>query len=789
MSEYISNETEIDYASDELKEKLEIIKDLKNQIGILTKGMEKLKHNSEISINDLNIQLEVLQKKNKSLNEYNEAIKNTNNYKIDSNNDFGKQLSKLENYISDLESEKNLILNSKMNLERQNHDLMIENSNLKLENNKLTVSKTKYKSLASQDSKDKDLLEKNTYEMYSEEIIELLLDKDLTIQNWESKFDDFERQAIELITEECNKHFIELKTLQESNTNFSEKLRETQNELLAKIKEYEDLEKDVKENSKINLKNKNNSEIYNLNNELNHNKKEKKILSFLNPISISCSDNLGNNCYDAQSFDSEEVQVLVENYKEIEGKYRDLENEYGQKRMFWEFEMERLKNQFNDSESILKNKIDDISKSNEFLRKEIIDFENQQLKNNYNNKQTDNILLLEIDNLKTIIDEMNEQREKIENNYYEKIQIINKELREADIARNALLISKEQLNKDLNNFKSASLIKEKEIQEKNKIEINYKEKEIKESKIIIESLNKEIEINKKDLNIFKNNYDKLNCSYENLNKNYEKISKNNKNEIERLKDEKDKYKNIRDFQVQQLKNQINELKEKITEKETFIAINITNSTEFSNVVSLSDVLSENESEKIQNLKSEIEKKEQTIKELNYKIEEYKTKISENDNLHTELNDCKAEILQHKNNLKSQKDIYEKQINELQKNFININADLLSQRRRTTSLKIETSFNSKQLVVFAEMDSNIKELISENIYLKEQLEITKVEFEKIKDLRENDIKYLKQELLESEKSTIEAKISVATLAFDKDCEIIKYKNMYKKLRTKMSQLKA
>lgn len=810
MSEYSTTETDMDMGNDELTEQLAIITNLRAQNDCLTKELNKLKHDSEIKINDLNIQLEVLQKKNKSLNEYNEAIKNSNSTKSEfsANEDFEKEsMTKLENYISDLESEKNLILNSKMDLERQVNNLLIENSNFKLENNKLIVASTKLNCLLAETLNDKDLIDKSQYTpLDSEALIEILLEKDLQINALEVKFEDFERQAIELITEECNKNFQELKSLQEFNNELSEKLRETQNELLAKMKENDALNKDVQESNTKNLNNlqkraSNIRRISNLQSNLNpnnaysNNNLSNRKSTLLNnnlripELSAECED----EDFETQSFNSEEVQVLVENYKELETKHRELESEYEQKTKFWEFEMERFQNQFRDSEFSLKNKIEDMSRMNEMLRKEINDFENQQIRAIQNNEQTDNFLLLEIDNLKSINDELIEQKEKIECNFQERILNLNKEIKEVEEAKNNLLIEKDRLQKDFTLLQSSCAKKEKEIQERNKIEINYKENAIKDLQAKIESIGKESEIYKKDLLLTKNNYEKINISYENLKKNYEKIIQANKNEIERLKDEKDKIKNIKEFEISQLKKQVNDLKEKLIEKENFIAANLSNisnnSESESNInnrpVSLSDVLNDNESDKqIEKLKAEISLKEEIINELNSKVEEFKKKISEKEKLGNELENAKAEISQQKINLKSQKEIYEKQIAQLQQKNIDINADLLSHKRRTTSIKTDATFNSKQLAIFAEMDSNIRKLNGENKYLKDQLDITQSELEKIKNIRETDVNYFKQELLSAEKAAIEAKIAVATLAFDKDCEIVKYKNMYKKLRIKL-----
>ena len=52
------------------------------------------------------------------------------------------------------------------------------------------------------------------------------------------------------------------------------------------------------------------------------------------------------------------------------------------------------------------------------------------------------------------------------------------------------------------------------------------------------------------------------------------------------------------------------------------------------------------------------------------------------------------------------------------------------------------------------------------------------------LNGNNIKFLKQELTIAEQTAINAKVSLASLAYEKDCEIIKHKNAFKKLKNKV-----
>ena len=71
------------------------------------------------------------------------------------------------------------------------------------------------------------------------------------------------------------------------------------------------------------------------------------------------------------------------------------------------------------------------------------------------------------------------------------------------------------------------------------------------------------------------------------------------------------------------------------------------------------------------------------------------------------------------------------------------------------------------------------------FLNDQLENLKKEVDNVKILKDNHIHKLKEDIEEALRSAVHAKISLAQGTFEKDCEVLKYKNLCKKLKLKNS----
>ena len=573
----------------------------------------------------------------------------------------------------------------------------------------------------------------------------------------------------------------------------TDKLREITNELEATKKEFEDMGRKFVQEKSTKVRNTSQSQKERIS-------KLRDSLIRSNSINIDNSDNNinnnnnNNNEDEALSFNSEEIQMIVEKYQEAEKCLADFKSEYENEKNKWEFDMQRLENYYKDSEQSMKLRIEDLTRINDSLRKEISEVEEMHNKQMISDDQNENYYLLENEELNKKIFELEDNLSKNDYLYKEKILSLKKEIKEREESLHNINLIKDNLNKEIERLNCSFGKKENEIQEKNRIEIDIKDKEILQLIEKIEILNKEILSKKNEINILQNNYDKILKNFESLTKNQGKMASNTKREIERLNNEKEKIKILCNKDINEKINEINILKEKIRIMEKIEAERNGEENPEKKDFALAEILeeenlneNENKNKKENSLENQLNQKEEKIANLEIELNSLKRKVKKNEELENEISHLTILSNTQNENFNKQKEFYEKQINELQKKALNINADLLSQKRRTSAIKSDSSLNPKQMAIFAELDGSLKKINAENKYLKEQIEIIKDELEKNKISRENDVKFYKEELLNTEKAAIDAKFGLATLAFDKDCEIVKYRNLCKKYKVKLASI--
>jgi hypothetical protein len=792
-------ETESNLELDDFTPQLKLIKDLKEQNDFLNSQLTKLKHESTTQISDLDNKLIILEKKNTNLQSFLDEIKNskesiyskeTSEAKIFHEN----EIKELEFKIHNLESKINLSLEIKMELERKNNEISNENSLLKVENTKIQMENLRCKAKLQEISIEKNTDNEENYKnLTKDELMNRLMEKDEKIQVDEIKFEKFENDCYELYSEEIAKEFLNQKKIEEENISLIDKLREITNELETKKKELEEIEK-----SKI---------IYNEinNNQNNNNKNQNARLtklrnSLLSPIPIPLTvenvtnnnnDNNNNNYNgdDGLSFNSEEVQMIVEKYQETEKALAELKIEYENEKSKWEFDIQRLESYYAESEQSMKIRIDDLSRINEKLHKEITEIENHEFKQIKSDGE--NYYLIENEELNRKIYELQDSLSNKEYSYKEKLSNMKKEIREKEDFTLNLTIAKDNMSKEIENLICSFAKKENEIREKNRIEINIKNNENIQLVEKIEMLNKENLEKKNIINLMKNNYDKLLKNFESLKTNNEKKNASNDKEIIRLNEEKEKIKKFCNKDINEKINEINLLKEKIKElqieKKSFNENNNNNNYLSEGGFALNEILEEeNEKNNLSSYQNELNKKEEKIINLEIELNSLNKKVKKLEELENEIIHLNSLTNTQAENLLKQKEFYEKQINELQKKALDINADLLVQKRRTTTMKTDSvNYNPKQLAIIYELEMEHKKLNAENRYQKDQIEIIKEELEKNKISRENDVKFYKEELIVTEKAAVEAKFALATMAFDKDCEIVKLMNLCKRYKTKLA----
>jgi reticulocyte-binding protein len=781
--EFLSNIKTIDSESflefENKKEKLKINKDLWEEKEKFNSNLTKLKHESSMEIEDLKNKLITLEKKNSSLKSYLDEIKNSySNEKTENEN----EIKELELKIEILESKINLSLENKMELERKNNECYNEISLLKLENTKIKMKNIKFKAKIQEISLEKDIEnEKNYIFLTQENLIKLLLEKDENIQIGEIRYEKFENDCYELYCDEIAKEFLNQKKIEYEKLYLSDKLREITYELEALKKEYRDQEKEILFNKKIpqGLIRKNTLEITKLKESLKISKK-------------NTNSNIDYNSYDcnsddeAFSFDSQEVQILVKNYQESEKALIDMKSEYDKDKKKWEFEIKRLESLYNENEKSMKLHVENLTKINEDIRLELSEVQNMHKKNiNFSESENLHNLLIENEEFNIKILELEDNLCKNDYNYKENLFNLRKELMEKDEYINKINTIKDNLNKDIDILKCSFAKKENEIFEKNRIEIDIKNKENLRLIEKIEILNKEILEKKNEINSINSNYYKLLKNYETLSHNQSKTADYNKREIERLILEKEKIKILCNKDISEKINEVNTLKEKIKELEKLNSKdNIKKIFEHKKSLRLNEILEDkNENENL-SLEKELNKKEEKIANLEIELNSLYRKIKKNEDLENEIEHLKNLTNTQATNLIKQKEIYEKHIHEFQKKYLDINVDLISQRRRSSISKNNPNLFNKQIATFIEMDTKLKNITVENKYHKEQLIIIKDELEKNKIARENDVNFYKQELIKNEKFAIYAKFELANISYEKDCEIVKLRNLYKKYKMKL-----
>jgi Tfp pilus assembly protein PilN len=179
------------------------------------------------------------------------------------------------------------------------------------------------------------------------------------------------------------------------------------------------------------------------------------------------------------------------------------------------------------------------------------------------------------------------------------------------------------------------------------------------------------------------------------------------------------------------------------------------------------------------LQNEVVMLKDQITDLNLKIYKFQNQQEDHDFLLKENKKLKSDI-------KDMESLYEKQIADLNKKTVDMNAEIeMANKQRLSVNKRHSVTNNKKSLSNYNENSETMKLKAEINFLQEKVQILTKEMENIKNLYENDIKYLKEQLRSSESIAVSAKISLATLAYEKDSEIIKYKNSLRKLKTRLN----
>ena len=439
-----------------------------------------------------------------------------------------------------------------------------------------------------------------------------------------------------------------------------------------------------------------------------------------------------------------EIKKLQEENNQNSGK--NLQNEYKKLKIDYDLlnpkleELKILNQNLQERNNLIENE-------NKVLNNRVIKIE-ESFNNFVQNKnpQLKSIKDLEIyndinNNLRTQITEIQDDKEKLEKTFNDSVSKFKENLNALENKYITINKQNEELQKLVeeaqNNFISDTMKLNSEISNLNR-QIKNIEKEKNDYKEKLQNLLKDLENNK-------NNFD-------NLQKIMTKLREKDDIDITLIEERYMVLENV----LEQEKNELININKELINKIKFM--NQKNGISGNGAPGLEDDLNKNSSDldlEIKNLKKENKILQTKIKEQEKRFFEFKKKTEV-------LNILKEENELLKKNIKENEVNLRKVIKELTNKTNQLNEELLQSRKRTSLLRSsKSSF--------------------ENINMNNEIDKYKQEIEKLKNenltIRKKDKEEI--EFLEVQLSSIKAK--VAEEAFNKDNEIMKYKNLSKKYK--------
>jgi chromosome segregation ATPase len=740
---YSTTDSEIDVGGNDVEELLIKIQKLTTENESLGKSLREKDHVINQKSTENQMEIEKLKRSNENLEGLLNAYKAQPQITATVTPSQQGSIEELENKIAELENKLFLVEQNEHNTKRQNQTLNMEITNLKLEIDKLSINMKSFPSSVSVLKKDdnKELEgDENIDDKTKTRLIELIKENEELV--------DVRESLLNMVTEKE----MESAELREQLDGIKEEHTNEMNQLIAQMEE---------------LKNKLDDKDYGRGND-------------------------GDN--DAKSFNTEEAKALQEMYSDLQTEFDDFKREVEEKEKQINYQQEKFKKEFESSQYLSRTTISELENENTRLRNEIANLENEKIQwgKHENDSDSKNYLIVEIENYQAQIRQLEEAKEKSEIRLKEQISQLNSELKEVDQMYQHMRDSKNEVEKELNHLKGNSNKNLKEAQEKSKAELDMKTKEIARLKERIETIDKEKETYRKDFDILKKSGDKTKNDYKELNETLKKIRETNEAEMRKWEERYYGLEKKMEGEKISLIEQNKELLFKLGKlKEGYHRMSVAKRPNETTVLNtLSDVLDDEEEDE-NNIHSNNDSNNNQIillkEEINLlknKIADLNSKLNQSDKQKNELDILRVENLKVKTDVKEMKEMYETQIQELQQKAIQISNELTSSKRRTTSLRAEYGLSTKQLQMLNDLETTITKLNAEHKFLTEKCDILSREIELLKQLRDNDVKFLKDELKYAEEQAINAKVGLATLAFEKDSELIRLKNMYKKLRMKL-----
>lgn len=704
------------------------------RVEALEREIRQLKHEVNQKESELQMSMDNSNSKIKSLESLVASMKESNQ-----ENTSKFIIKDLENKILDQENKINLLEQTEMNLTRQIHSQNVELKDLKVEIDKMILMGTGNKKESKVNNNSSD-----AFENMDDDTKELLTNLMQEIEDLKKEKLDFQEKALTRITEKE----LENLELKETLDSYKNEYQKEINEMMMKINELtadsklEDDNDDAKSEASINQQ-----ELLDK-------------ISELEQLLLEAKDELDNQT-------NEKDSILREN--------ENMESEYKQK-------ICNLENTIN----ILKTEVNRIEIEKLEIQRELTA-----------DSDTKDVFYKTIEEFQTKLKMMEEQKEKDDERHRTQYEELLNKLDENETKLKSITAKY--------NSSSLELSKLKESQEKTKND--------QDSKYI-----KDIDLKDKEIKILSSKYDIVNKEYNNLKQEYEKNNKLNekhRNNLIELQDTLSQLKRNHEQEIKIIEDKYNDLekrfdseKNKLIEENSKLTKQVNNNTSMSSKAlnkqdttlntlkeeivdfveeerlnTLDDVMNDegNDNEDKAMLKMRIVQLESQITCLGNNVFDLKEQISklkqENDLLTKDIQAKKEEYA-------SSKKLYEEQIHNLQKNTNKINVERNSLRKSLVSGDDSVGLTPKQMQILAELNKTISNLKAENTFLVDSQDLLKKEVADVKDLREKDILYYKEEVKKAEKIAVSAKIQFASYVFEKEEEIIKLKQINKKLMDKM-----
>ena len=730
MADYFTNDTEQLEIGNDIDELLLKVQKLSSENEDLTKRLREKEHEFSQSLVEVKIENETLKRSNDNLESLMKTYKSMSNSSQDT-----AELEQLSKLVNELEKKLLLTEQSELNLKRQNQTSQMQIRDLKFEVEKLTLSKSETKPTL-QDSSDLENLDEET-----KNLLNLLMTENEDLKREKNEVSE---KALAMLTQ----------------------------------KEIELIESQEKMEE---LKISHQAEIRNLMSQLGE---------------LKCDLNNKNEEDDAQSLNSEEAKMLLEKYKELSDEYEDFKQESIERENLLIYEHEKIKRELDVSEKSYKANVQDLEGEIQKFKNEIYNAEIERLhaEKEQQEDESKTMLFVEIENLQSQVRSIEDQKDKLDFKYKEQIARLDEELKELDTANAQLKQQKNEIERELNNSKAISNKSIKETQEKARVELQIKEKENNQLKDRIEVLCRENDNMKKDTELLKKTVEKNRMDLRELIETSKKVKENNENELNKWEEKYCKLEKKTKREKEHFEEYIKELEMKIRSFETRASFHVKQTLAFKDneheTTDINNITTANiDNEALSSAMNKINLLNEEVRVLNENILELTMKNKTFQKNKNELDLLTKENAKMKNDLVEMKDMYEKQIVEINNKTMQIASELHTTRRRATSKisitgKDGVGLNQKQMQLWGELEATVTKLTGEAKYLTEKIDILNKEIENLKKLREKDVMFLKEELRSTEEHAIVAKVNLATMAFEKESELIRYRNLCKKLKLRL-----